>query len=175
MPDASTTDGTLRIVQDHTTPEQRLDVAYRRIDELTQQLTAVTEERDAYGDTLAGIRDADPDDDINQVAAKVIAHMVLERRGYVPFGRTRRAEAAWAQAEEELGRLRPVAQEYEKTRAHIARLRSDLDATKRRINGALHLLRDADPAASAGHTAVLLANLRTTLTAVKAEEVATNG
>lgn len=46
---------------------------------------------------------------------------------------------------------------------------------RRRINGALHLLNQADPTTGAGTTAVLLADLRTTLTSSRDRQVPDHG
>ncbi len=86
-----------------------IDRHRQRADKVEAQLAEVIAERDAYGDTLAGIRDATGDDLATRgVSAQIVAGMVLKERGYLPFGRTKRAEAAWADAEDELHRVRPV-------------------------------------------------------------------
>jgi hypothetical protein len=91
------------------------DVIHYAIAPLLARVAELSEERDAYGDTLARIAESDLDEDVLNVSAAIVAKMVLDQRGYLPFGRLRNAEA-------EIERLEARVAELEAQRAAVLAL-----------------------------------------------------
>ena len=61
---------------------------------LGEEIERLREERDAYGDTLAKIAESGAADPPTwNLSAAIVAKMVLDQRGYLPFGRQKNAEA----------------------------------------------------------------------------------
>ena len=61
-----------------------------QLNTITANHDVLVEERDAYGDTLANIAKATEDGGVLPLAA--VAKLTIEQRGYLPWGRLRRAE-----------------------------------------------------------------------------------